>query len=73
MITKWNDLKEQEYQKAVDLVFSSSRASASYIQRQLKTGFDRAAEYIERMESEKLIGAPNYFGKREILTKAKEA
>ena len=44
------------YLRAKELVRSTKKASASYLQRRLKIGFNRAARYIDMMEDEGLIG-----------------
>ncbi|MBC7831542.1 MAG: DNA translocase FtsK, partial [Hyphomicrobium sp.] len=55
------------YDMAVAIVLRDRKASTSYIQRRLSIGYNRAADLIERMETEGLIGAANSTGKREIL------
>ncbi len=52
---------------AVAIVLRDRKASTSYIQRRLSIGYNRAADLIERMESEGLIGPASSTGKREIL------
>lgn len=58
-----NDL----YDQAVAIVIRDKKASTSYIQRQLKIGYNRAADLIDRMESQGVISAANHAGKREVL------
>jgi S-DNA-T family DNA segregation ATPase FtsK/SpoIIIE len=55
------------YDMAVAIVLRDRKASTSYIQRRLSIGYNRAADLIERMESEGLIGAANSTGRRDIL------
>jgi S-DNA-T family DNA segregation ATPase FtsK/SpoIIIE len=55
------------YDKAVAIVLRDRKVSTSYIQRQLKIGYNRAADIIDKMESEGVISAANHVGKREIL------
>lgn len=55
------------YDKAVNIVLRDRKVSTSYIQRQLRIGYNRAADLIDRMETEGVISAPNHAGKREIL------
>lgn len=60
------------YDKAVAIVLRDRKVSTSYIQRQLRIGYNRAADLIDRMESEGVISAPNHAGKREILVPERE-
>ncbi len=55
------------YRKACQLVFENQKASTSWLQRQLRIGYNSAARLIERMEDEGLVGAPNHVGRREVL------
>ena len=55
------------YDRAVAVVLRDRKASTSYVQRRLSIGYNRAADLIERMERDGLIGAPNHTGRREIL------
>ena len=54
------------YDKAVDIVLRERKASTSFIQRQLQLGYNKAANLVERMEREGLIGPANAMGKRDI-------
>jgi S-DNA-T family DNA segregation ATPase FtsK/SpoIIIE len=58
-----NDL----YDKAVAIVRRDKKASISYVQRQLRLGYNRAATLIEKMEQEGIITTPNISGKREVV------
>ncbi|RTL73224.1 MAG: DNA translocase FtsK [Hyphomicrobiales bacterium] len=58
---------EDLYTQAVRLVLEDGKASTSYIQRRLGIGYNRAADLIERMEDEGLIGPPGPQGRRPIL------
>ena len=55
------------YDRAVAVVLRDRKASTSYIQRRLGIGYNRAADLIERMERDGIIGAANATGKRDIL------
>jgi S-DNA-T family DNA segregation ATPase FtsK/SpoIIIE len=55
------------YDMAVAIVLRDRKASTSYLQRRLAIGYNRAADLVERMEREGLIGPANNVGKREIL------
>lgn len=62
-----DDAETQLYRKAVQIVAESQKASTSYIQRQLRVGYNSAARLIERMEKEGLVGQPDHVGRREVL------
>ena len=59
--------QDEAFSKAVEVVRREQKASISYIQRQLKIGYNRAADIVEQMEKEGLISTPNHVGKREVL------
>ena len=61
------DAETQLYRKAVQIVAESQKASTSYLQRQLRVGYNSAARLIERMEKEGLVGQPDHVGRREVL------
>jgi len=55
------------YKKAVMIVRRDKKASISYIQRQLRIGYNRAATLVERMEQEGVVTQPSVSGKREVI------
>ncbi|MDD4083218.1 MAG: DNA translocase FtsK [Sphaerochaetaceae bacterium] len=55
------------YQKALDLIFETKKASASFLQRRFSIGYNKAARLIERMEKEGYVGPQNGSKPREIL------
>ncbi len=55
------------YGQAVAIVLGDRKASAGYLERRLKIGYMRAADLIDRMEREGILGAPVYNGLRPIL------
>ncbi len=57
------------YDRAIDVVARHRKASTSFIQRQLKIGYNRAADLIDRMEADGVIGQANHAGKREIFVR----
>lgn len=59
--------EDELFPDAVEVVITSQRASASYLQRRLKVGYNRAARMIEMMEEEGIIGPPQGSKPREIL------
>ena len=62
-----DDAETQLYRKAIQTVAESQKASTSYIQRQLRIGYNSAARLIERMEKDGLVGQPDHVGRREVL------
>ena len=61
------DAETQLYRKAIQIVAESQKASTSYLQRQLRVGYNSAARLIERMEKDGLVGQPDHVGRREVL------
>ncbi len=59
------------YGQAVEIVLKDRKPTASYLQRRLNIGYNRAASLIERMEEEGIVGAPGRTGRREILADAR--
>ena len=62
-----NNVSDELYKQAVEIVQLEGKASTSFIQRCLKIGYNRAANIMEQMEKEGLVGKPNHVGKREIF------
>ncbi len=55
------------YQQAVEIVYQTKKASASYLQRRLRIGFTRAARLIDLMEENGVVGPAQGAKPREIL------
>ena len=55
------------YDQALDVVVQAGKASASYIQRRLKIGYNRAARLVEEMEERGIVGPANGSKPREII------
>ena len=53
--------------KALEVVVQAGKASASYLQRRLKIGYNRAARLVEEMEARGIVGPQNGSKPREIL------
>lgn len=53
--------------KALRIVVERNGASASYLQRRLKIGYNRAARLVEQMEELGYVGPPNGSKPRELL------
>src|SRR3546814_13678477 len=60
--------EDRMYAKACQIVTESQKASTSWLQRQLRIGYNSAARLIERMEEEGLVSPPNHVGRRDVLT-----
>ena len=58
--------EERKYRQACQIVVENQKASGSWLQRQMGVGYNTAAKWIERMESEGLVGPANHVGRREI-------
>lgn len=55
------------FDQAVEIVMQAGKASASYIQRRLKIGYNRAARLVEEMENKGIVGPANGSKPREII------
>lgn len=53
-----DDLGEDDplFERAIEIVVTDKKASASYLQRRLKIGYNRAARFIEKMEAQGIVG-----------------
>lgn len=60
-------LDEELWEDAVKLVARTGRASASFLQRRLKIGYNRAARIVEIMERQGIVGPENGSKPREVL------
>lgn len=58
---------EALFEKALRIVVERQGASASYLQRRLKIGYNRAARLVEQMEEEGYVGPPQGSKPRELL------
>ncbi len=58
---------ERLYRKARQLVIEGGKASTSWLQRQLRVGYNSAARLIERMEEEGIVSPPDHVNRREVL------
>ena len=58
---------EELYERAKQIVFDRKCASASFLQRRMKIGYNKAARLIEQMEEEGIVGPQNGSKPREIL------
>ena len=58
------------YDKAVYIVTTTRNASISWVQRQLRIGYNRAARLVEEMEKQGVVSQPDHTNKREVLIAA---
>ena len=63
----FGDGEDPLYNKALEIVIQAGKASASYIQRRLKIGYNRAARLVEDMEARGIVGPANGSKPREII------
>ena len=62
-----DDGEEDLYEAAKKIVYERKSASASYLQRRLKIGYNRAARIVEQMEEDGIVGPANGSKPREVL------
>jgi S-DNA-T family DNA segregation ATPase FtsK/SpoIIIE len=58
---------DEIYDQALDVVGRLERVSISLLQRKMGVGYNRAADLIERMEREGVVGPANGVKPREVL------
>ncbi len=63
----FGDGEDPLYDKALEIVLLAGKASASYIQRKLKIGYNRAARLVEDMEARGIVGPANGSKPREVV------
>jgi S-DNA-T family DNA segregation ATPase FtsK/SpoIIIE len=63
----FDDENDPLYEKALEIVMQQQKASASYIQRRLKIGYNRAARLVELMEHNGVVGPAQGSKPRELL------
>ncbi|MBD3761229.1 DNA translocase FtsK 4TM domain-containing protein [Rhizorhabdus sp.] len=61
-----DDPETQTYRRAIQLVVENRKASTSWLQRQLRVGYNSAARLIERLEKDGIVSAPDHVGRREV-------
>ena len=63
----FSDGNDPLYEKALEIVLQQGKASASYIQRRLKIGYNRAARLVEEMEHKGVVGPAQGSKPRDVL------
>jgi S-DNA-T family DNA segregation ATPase FtsK/SpoIIIE len=61
------ELEDPLMEKAIDIVVTANKASASYLQRRLKIGYNRAARLVEEMERIGVVGPQRGSKPRDVL------
>jgi S-DNA-T family DNA segregation ATPase FtsK/SpoIIIE len=67
-----DDIDDDLYEEAKEIVIRYGRASASLLQRRLRIGYARAARLLDILEQQGIIGPPEGSKPREVLIKADE-
>ncbi|MBD5400395.1 DNA translocase FtsK [bacterium] len=55
------------YEQAKEIVIRDKKPTISYLQRRLGIGYNKAATFIERMEADGIVSAPDANNKRNLL------
>jgi hypothetical protein len=55
------------FEKALEIVLQQGKASASYLQRRLKIGYNRAARLVEMMEEKGIVGPSQGSKPRDVM------
>jgi S-DNA-T family DNA segregation ATPase FtsK/SpoIIIE len=63
------DYDDPLYNEIVELVVTQGKASASFLQRRFRLGYNKAARYIDLLEERGIIGPNNGSKPREVLVK----
>jgi S-DNA-T family DNA segregation ATPase FtsK/SpoIIIE len=58
---------DELYDAAKEMVMTSGEASASFLQRRLSVGYNRASKLLDAMEEEGIVGPKNGAKRREVL------
>ena len=61
-------LEDPLMERAIEIVTTSRKASASYLQRRLKIGYNRAARMVEEMERLGIVGPQNGSKPRDVIS-----
>ncbi|MDO4423309.1 MAG: DNA translocase FtsK [Pseudomonadota bacterium] len=61
------DKEADLYERAKECVIRDKKPTISYIQRRLQIGYNKAAGFMERMEQDGIVSAPDANNKRHIL------
>lgn len=67
-----DDMQDELFERAVNLVLDSGQASVSMLQRRFRIGYSRAARLVDTMEELKIVGPNNGSKARDILMSKEE-
>jgi len=67
--TNEEEVDDELYKQAEEVIMQAGKASASYLQRRLRVGYARAARLLDMMESRGVIGPADGAKPREVLIK----
>lgn len=68
LITTYDeDVKDELFEEAIDIIKSEGKASTSFLQRKFQIGYNRAARLMEQLEEAGFVSKASATGKREIL------
>jgi len=67
--TEGEEIDDELYEEAKNLVVEAQKASASYLQRRLRIGYARAASILDMLEDRGVIGPGEGAKPREVLVK----
>ena len=65
-------LRDQKFLNAVELAIRNGSVATSFLQRKLKIGYGKAAQYIDIMEDQGIVGEKNGAKAREVLMNMQE-
>jgi len=61
------DASDPIYHQALDIAYNTGAISASYLQRRMKIGYNKAARFVEMMEAQGIVGPADGAKPRPIL------
>ncbi|MGZ3693577.1 MAG: DNA translocase FtsK [Bdellovibrionota bacterium] len=62
------DTSDPAYQQALEIAYTSGAISASYLQRRLRIGYNKAARFVEMMEAQGVVGPADGSKPRPVLS-----
>lgn len=72
MVAGESDDSDSLFQDAVNAIFESGQASASFLQRRFKVGYARAARILDQLQSAGYVGPQQGSKPREILSRSQQ-